>query len=263
MRVWMSLLLLAAGVAESAELRDVMKSSELDALLSGTTWDQVVFKRSNYAILLKVQEGKAGPRENHTDSDDILHIRKGQATVTLGERRHQVGAGDVVHIPRNTPHQIDPGRGRLEYVVVRIFPTGDNLPARQGLLAARRMPDVLKKSEIDATIEKNTSNQPIHSGKAYTMNYVIYAGHEGPWEAHRGCVDIYFIQRGTAQAQLGGEITNPKEESPGEIRGDGVKGARSYEIGPGDLVHIPRMGTHHMIPKAPKLSYVLLKIWAE
>lgn len=263
MRIWMSLLLLAAGTAESAELRDVMKSAEMDALLAGTSRDQVVFKRSNYAILLKAQEGKAGPRETHKDSDDILHIRKGQATISLGERRHQVGAGDVVHIPRNTPHQIDPGRGRLEYVVVRIFPTGENLPARQGLLAARRMPDVLKKSEIDATIEKNTSNQPIHSGKAYTMNYVIYAGHEGPWEAHRGCVDIYFIQRGTATAQVGGEITNPKEESPGEIRGDGVKGARSYEIGPGDLVHIPRMGTHHMIPKAPKLSYVLLKIWAE
>lgn len=58
MRIWMSLLLLAAGTAESAELRDVMKSAELDALLAGTSRDQVVFKRSNYAILLKAQEDR-------------------------------------------------------------------------------------------------------------------------------------------------------------------------------------------------------------
>ena len=263
MRIWMAVLVMCAGSLQGAEFRDVLKGAEIDGMLSGAIRDQAVLERPNYAIWLKVHDGKPGPRETHADADDILHIRKGKATVTLGDRRYEVGPGDLVHITRNTAHQIDPGKGRLDYVVVRIFPTGDNLPARQGLLAARRMPDLLKKSEIDATIEKHDSNQPIHSGKAYTMNYVIYAGHEGPWEAHRGCVDIYFIQRGTARAQLGGGITNPIEESPGEIRGDGVQGAREYEIGPGDLVHIPRMGTHHMIPKSPKLSYVLLKIWAE
>lgn len=263
MKIWTGVLVVAAGLAAPPEFRDVLKSAEIDAILGGTVGEQLVLQRPNYAIWLKAQDGRPGPREAHADADDLLHVRKGQATVTLAERRHQVGPGDLVHIPRNTPHQIDPGKGRLEYVVIRIFPTGDNLPPRQGLLAPRRMPDVLNKSEIDATIDKYDSNQPIHSGRAYTMNYVIYAGHEGPWEAHRGCVDLYFIQRGTARAQVGGEILNPKEESPGEIRGDGVKGTREYEIGPGDMVHIPRMGTHHMIPKSPKLSYVLLKVWAE
>jgi mannose-6-phosphate isomerase-like protein (cupin superfamily) len=240
-----------------------MKSAEIDALLAGTVRDHLLLQRPNYAIWLRVHAGKPGPREVHTDADDLLHIRKGQGTVTLGYTPHPVGAGDVVHIPRGTYHQIDPGQGRIEYVVVRIFPTGENLPPRAGFLAPRRMPDVLKKSEIEATIDKFDRNQPIHSSKAYTMNYVIYAGREGPWEAHRGCVDIYFIQRGTATAQLGGQIVNPREESPGEIRGDAVTGAREYQIGPGDLVHIPRNGVHHMIPKTPKLSYLLLKIWAE
>ncbi len=262
MRWWLAAALTALGLP-GAELRDVLKSAEIDALLASTLRDQALLQRPNYAIWLKVQDGRPGPRETHPDADDLLHIRKGQAAITLGGVRHQAGQGDLVHIPRNTPHQIDPGGGRLEYVVVRIFPAGDNLPARQGLLAPRRMPDVLRKSEIDATIEKFESNQPIHSGKAYTLNYVVYSGRPGPWEAHRGCVDIYFIQRGTARAQLGGEITNAREESPGEIRGDGVKGAREYDIGPGDMVHIPRLGTHHMIPKEAKLGYVLLKIWAE
>jgi mannose-6-phosphate isomerase-like protein (cupin superfamily) len=263
MRIRLLAAVFPAVAAWGAEFQDVLKSAEIDAMLAGTIRDHPLLVRPNYAIWLKVHDGRPGALETHADADDILHIRKGQATITLGDRRHSVGPGDVVHIPRHTPHQIDPGRGRLEYVVVRIFPTGENLPPRQGFLAPRRMPDVLRKSEIDATIEKHTSNQPIHSGQAFTMNYVIYAGRPGPWEAHRGCVDIYFLQRGEGRAQLGGEITNAREESLGEIRGDGVKGAREYDIGPGDMVHIPRNGVHHVIPNTPKLAYLLLKVWAE
>jgi len=261
MRSCLAILLLTA--AARPEIRDVLKSAEIDAMLAGTMRDHALLERPNYAIWLKVHEGKPGPLETHPDSDDVLHIRKGQGTVTLAERRHQVGPGDILHIPRGTPHRIDPGSGRLEYVVVRVFPTGENLPPRSSSLNPRRMGDLLKKSEIDATIDNNTANQPIHSAKNFTMNYVIYPGREGPWESHRGCVDIYFMQRGTARAQLGGEILKPREESPGEIRGDAVRGAREYDIGPGDLVHIPRNGVHHMIPRDPKLSYVLLKVWAE
>jgi len=262
MRVLLLVLFAACGLR--GEIRDVIKSAELDAMLARANPDRALHERPNYAVWLKVHDGKPGPQETHPDSDDILHIRKGSAKVALGDRRYDVGAGDIVHIPRNTPHRIDPGRGRLEYVVVRIFPAGDSLPARPGIRPpARRMADVLTKAEIDATIAKSDSNQPIHSSPGYTMNYVIYSGRSGPWEAHRGCVDIYFMQQGTGKAELGGEILNPKEESPGEPRGDGVKGARTYDVGPGDMVLIPRNGVHHMQPVSPKLAYVLMKVWAD
>jgi mannose-6-phosphate isomerase-like protein (cupin superfamily) len=125
------------------------------------------------------------------------------------------------------------------------------------------MPDVLKKADIDATISRSESNQPLHGASNFTMNYVIYAGRPGPWEAHRDCVDIYFMQSGNGTAHLGGEIVNAKEETPGEIRGTGVKGARTHQIGPGDIVLIPRMGTHYMVPSSVKLAYLLMKVWAE
>ena len=272
MRLCGTLLFLLAG-ATGMEIRDVIKAADIDARFARTARDLALHERPNYAIWLKVHSGRAGPYEVHRDADDVLWVRRGAATVLLGgeltgaglagARRHEISAGDVVHIPRNTPHRIDPGAGRLEYVVVRIFPTGDNLPPRPGFLAPRIMPEVLKKSEIDATIAKFDANQPIHAAKNYTMNYVIYKGRSGPFEAHHGCVDIYFIQFGAARALLGGEIENPKEESPGEIRGAGVKGSREYTIGPGDLVVIPRNGTHHMIPTSEKLGYILLKVWAE
>lgn len=257
-------LLLVAGVCGAAEIRDVVKSAELDAMLRRPGLrEQALHERPNYAIWLKVHEGRAGPSETHPEADDILWIRRGSARVDLGARQHQVGAGDIVHIPRNTPHRIDPGSGRLEYIVVRVFPSGENMPPRDGFLAPRQMPEVVKKAEIDATIAKYDVNQPLHSAKNYTMNYVIYQGRSGPFEAHRGCVDVYFLQLGTARAYLGGEVQGAKEESPGEIRGAGVSGSREYDIGPGDLVVIPRMGTHHMKPAGGKLGYLLLKVWAE
>jgi mannose-6-phosphate isomerase-like protein (cupin superfamily) len=237
-----------------------------------------------YTIRFDVQAGKPGPYTAHPKADQLLFVRAGTARILLGGelagakksasgelagesikdgRTNDVGAGDVVHLPRNTPHRIDPGGGRLEYVRVQVFPAGDNLPPRQGFLSPRRMADVLKKSEIDATFAKYSSNQPIHAAPNYTMNYVIYTGRSGPWEAHRGCTDIYFVQTGTAIAQLGGDIANPKEEAPGEIRGTGVSGARRHSIGPGDMVLIPRNTAHHMDPAGGKLGYLLLKVWVE
>lgn len=284
MRFFLGLVLLLGGGALRCEIRDVLKSSEIDAMFARTTQDRALDERPSYAIWLKVHDGKPGPYELHRGADDILWVRRGKATLLLGgeltgpretspgdfvgrgiqgARQHEAGAGDVIHLPRNTAHRIDPGSGRFEYVVVRVFPTGGNLPPRQGFLAPRRMPDVLKKSEIDDTFAKYDANQPIHAALNYTMNYVIYSGRSGPYEAHRGCVDIYFLQVGTGVAHLGGEITNAKEETPGEIRGDAVTGSRTYDIGPGDMVVIPRNGVHHMIPTSPKLGYLLMKVWAE
>lgn len=255
MRWW--LILLAVVAAAQDEGKEVWKAAEIERLLAETRQDRMLLTRPAYEIRLRVIEGRFSGKPA---ADHILQVRKGGGMVNVGGKRHQVGAGDFLHVPRSTAHEIDPGGGRLELVVVRIVATGENLPERRGLPG---MPEVLRKAEIDATIAAHQSNQPLHASRAYTMNYVIYPGKPGPWEAHRGCVDIYFVQHGKAKALLGGKITNAREQSPGEIRGDGVEGAREYEIGPGDLVHIPRNGAHHMIPAGDKLAYLLLKIWAE
>ena len=90
-----------------AEIKDVIKSAEIDKMLARTTRKQALHVRPNYAVWLKVHDGRPGPYETHADADDMLHVRRGQATLRLGEKRYQVGAGDIIHIPRNTPHQID------------------------------------------------------------------------------------------------------------------------------------------------------------
>jgi mannose-6-phosphate isomerase-like protein (cupin superfamily) len=285
----LSLVVLLSAASGRAEIRDVLKDADIRDMFGGVASRKdgpglIVHSTGAYTIRFDVQAGKPGPYTAHPNADQLLFVRAGTATILLGGelaqakesasgeltgqaikagRTHELGAGDVVHLPRNTPYRIDPAGGRLEYARVMVFPAGDNLPPRQGFLSPRRMSDVLKKSEIDATFAKYSTNQPIHAAPNYTMNYVIYSGRSGPWEAHRGCTDIYFVQTGTATAQLGGDIADAKEEAPGEIRGTGVSGARRHTIGPGDMVLIPRNTAHHMDPAGPKLGYLLLKVWVE
>ncbi|MBI3471905.1 MAG: cupin domain-containing protein, partial [Candidatus Solibacter usitatus] len=242
----------------------VMKASEVDAAFARARASFPVHETPAYAVVFRISQGRAAACEAHDNADEVWFVRRGNARLSLGSAQYEAGAGDVVHVPRRAACRIDSGGGRFEYVAVRVFPeTAPPRPTFGGLLAARRMPDVLKKSAIDSTFAASETNQPLHAAANFTVNYVIYKGRSGPWEAHRGCVDIYFVYTGAAAAELGGEISNPQEEAPGEIRGAGVTGARRHSIGPGDIVLIPRNTAHHMTPSSQKLGYLLVKVWAE
>ena len=257
------LICLLAVTAARGEIRDVMKRADIEAKFAGLRGVNAVHEKPNYAIEIRVAEGKPGP-PRPAANDQVWFARRGSAQITLGEARHEISAGDVIHVPRSTPHQVDPGAGRFEYIAVRIIPEkADPTEAWRKFYTPRRMPDVVERATIEETIAKSDANQPLHAAANFTVNYVIYKGRSGPWEAHRGCVDIYFIYAGTAKAQLGGMITNPKEDPPGEIRGDAVTGAREHAIAPGDIVVIPRNGVHHMDPGPEKLGYLLMKVWVE
>jgi mannose-6-phosphate isomerase-like protein (cupin superfamily) len=191
-------------------------------------------------------------------------LRSGAARLSIGGKSPQnIEAGDFIHLPRRTRYHFQLEKGPVHLVSVQIFPPPKERPGRTNFPAARSMPDILSHTTIAEVFARFHSNQPIHSSPNYTLNYVIYSKKSGPWEAHRGCVDLYFVHTGTADAELGGDITNPKEESPGEIRGTGVSNARKHRIGPGDMVLIPREVAHYMRPLKDKLGYILMKIWAE
>jgi mannose-6-phosphate isomerase-like protein (cupin superfamily) len=274
-----------------ADIKDVMKSADIDAILAKSKQgEQILHGRPNFSIVAGVREGKALPPETQKDTGTIIHLRRGSGKFTVATRAYDVAAGDVLHVPRNTPYQIDPAGGRIEYLAIRVKDLGSATPRGSGIGspptsttgaargasagtargaaggAPRQMvPDVIKKATIDATFAKNKENQPIGSTgtPAYSTNYVIYAGRQPPWESHAGCVDIYVIKAGSGVTQVGGKISNGKEEPAGEIRGDGVTGARSHEIGVGDVVVIPRNDAHHQEPHMPILGYILVKVWTD
>src|SRR5262249_11337612 len=154
-----------------------------------------------------------------------------------GQQRYEVAAGDVVNVPRNTAYQITPGSGGFQYAAVRVFPAERRLGI--GIGAARTphpMPPVARRAEIDATLASADKNVLLHSNGVTLINHVVYKGAPGPWEVHQTCDDFYFMRLGTARAQIDGTLINAKEDQPGEPRGTGVTGARTFTIGPGDMV---------------------------
>lgn len=260
MRSLLAILLLSAWPGR-CQIRDVVKSSEIDKTFARTARSLEVLAKTNYAVEFRVSSGSAGVRQTHPDADEFWFVRHGSASVLLAGRRHDVTAGDVVNVPRTTAYEITPAAGRLEYVAVRIFPTGR--PTRIGIGAAPEphpMPDVAAKAQIDATLASADKNVLLHSAGAVLINHVIYKSAPGPREVHSTCDDLYFVRLGTARAEIDGTLIHGKEDPPGEIRGTGVTGARVFDIAPGDMVMIPRNTAHFMDPGSNRLGYLLVKV---
>jgi mannose-6-phosphate isomerase-like protein (cupin superfamily) len=82
----------------------------------------------------------------------------------------------------------------------------------------------------------------------------------GQGELHADWEDHIFILEGEADLVLGGTIENPKTVSPGETRGDGVKGGKRFSLHPGDYIFVPVNTPHQMILASGKsIRYGVVK----
>ena len=66
-------------------------------------------------------------------------------------------------------------------------------------------------------------------------------------ELHADWIDHIFVQAGGGTMILGGKIDESKETGPGETRGSGVTGGKSFAMHPGDYVYIPANTAHRMV----------------
>jgi mannose-6-phosphate isomerase-like protein (cupin superfamily) len=276
------MILLVSACPGFCEMREIMKSAEIDSLLSKTEKSTDVLIKPNYIISLRVQSGP-GSWVTHTDADEIWMVRRGTAKLMLGtitlqmgihktENNFDVGPGDVVNVPRALAYQLLPG-ARFEYIAVQITPERKQEAVGAGARSASAesgsgrggapMPYVVPNATIQDTFLKNTSNQPLHTMGVASMNHVIYDGAPGPYEVHSYLDDIYFVRLGSAVAKVDGRLVNPTQTGQGEVRGTGAIGFREYKIGVGDLISIPRNTMHYMDPGSEKLGYLLLKVRSE
>jgi mannose-6-phosphate isomerase-like protein (cupin superfamily) len=125
---------------KSAELKGYEKklSPKMDAQKVAT---ENLTNYGNYFTMVAHREG-SGQAELHVHVADVFVIETGEGTVVVGGAipdgkttapgevrganveggsKHAVAAGDVVHIPANTPHQmlVDPGK-QITYFVVKV-----------------------------------------------------------------------------------------------------------------------------------------------
>src|SRR6266536_563542 len=122
MRYWTAILLVSAWTGR-CEMRDVVKSPEVDKLFARTGQSLEVLAKTNYGVVFRASSGGPGARQTHPDADEFWFVRHGAAKVSLGpggQQAYDVRAGDVVNVPRTTAYQVAPSAGRFEYVAVRI-----------------------------------------------------------------------------------------------------------------------------------------------
>jgi mannose-6-phosphate isomerase-like protein (cupin superfamily) len=245
----------------------VMKSAEVDAQFAKIqdSWD--VYTKTNHAVTFRVNTKKL-PATNHLEADEYWFVRKGTAKVALQtgtpatSAPQDVGAGDVVYVPRNIPYEIDPGKSRFEYVAVRIFTPRAARGGGAGRAGGAPLPEpttyFATKAQIDKTFADEPRTTQLRFPGGANVAMIIYNGAIGPYESHEDVDQIYFVRHGTAKAAYDGRLINPTVTTPGQIRGTGYIDASEYTIAPGDIVWIPRNQLHFVDPGTGKIGYFLI-----
>lgn len=131
---------IGAGV-EPHPMPEVAAKAQIDATLA--TADKNTLLHSAGALLINhvIYKGAHGPWEVHQTCDDLYFVRLGTARAKLdgtligvkedppgeirgtgvrGAREFTVAPGDMVVVPRNTAHFMDPGSTRLGYLLAKV-----------------------------------------------------------------------------------------------------------------------------------------------
>jgi len=80
----------------------------------------------------------------------------------------------------------------------------------------------------------------------------------GHSEKHMNFDEELVMQEGDVLLTYGGEGVNGKETRPGEWVADSIKGGKTVEMHPGDIVVIPANTWHLEVLKSPRMRYVLI-----
>ena len=85
----------------------------------------------------------------------------------------------------------------------------------------------------------------------------------GQSEVHAKDTDIFIVIAGQATIVVGGELVDPKEASPGEMRGTAIKGGTDYLLEKGVVLTIPRGTPHWVRETKPGFQYFVVKTIAQ
>jgi mannose-6-phosphate isomerase-like protein (cupin superfamily) len=84
---------------------------------------------------------------------------------------------------------------------------------------------------------------------------------DGRPEQHNNIIDVVIVHSGRGTLLIGGEMVNPTgNPETGEYLGTAIEGGQRYELGAGDVMHIPNGLPHSfLVPDGEHLTYVLVK----
>jgi glc operon protein GlcG len=96
-----------------------------------------------------------------------------------------------------------------------------------------------------------------------TDGYKLDAGRRtapGEVEYHERFVDVMHVVQGTATVVTGGELVEPREVAPGELRAAAVDGGRAHELSEGDVLAIPSGVPHQFAEVSDPFLYFVVKV---
>jgi uncharacterized protein GlcG (DUF336 family)/mannose-6-phosphate isomerase-like protein (cupin superfamily) len=98
-----------------------------------------------------------------------------------------------------------------------------------------------------------------------TPRYKLDAGRRvapGEVEYHERTVDVMHVVSGTATVVTGGEMVEPREVAPGEVRAKGTNGGTPHELTEGDVLAIPNGVPHQFTEVSDPFLYFVVKVEA-
>jgi uncharacterized protein GlcG (DUF336 family)/mannose-6-phosphate isomerase-like protein (cupin superfamily) len=98
-----------------------------------------------------------------------------------------------------------------------------------------------------------------------TQGYKLDAGRRtapGEVEYHESVVDVMHVVQGHASVVTGGEMVEPREVAPGELRADTVMGGTPHELSEGDVLAIPNGVPHQFTNVSDPFLYFVVKVEA-
>ena len=125
------------------QMGDVLKKAEIDDVIARTEANAPLHAQDNFTMnYVLFKQGRVGPWEAHANCADIYLLQTGEGTLQLGgviqnpkenspgeprgtamtgSEDNSIAAGDLVLIPRNGAHHMNPKTLPLVYVLIKVW----------------------------------------------------------------------------------------------------------------------------------------------
>lgn len=93
--------------------------------------------------------------------------------------------------------------------------------------------------------------------------YIVQASlrlEPGEVEVHAVTADLFMVQQGQADVELGGKVEGGRDTAPNERRGGKILGGHVRSLSPGDVLWIPAGEPHQVTPRQGAFRYLVVKM---
>ena len=214
------------------------------------------------------RKGLEGPPHSHEAKEQIFYVTAGEGVVVVGDARHAVKPGSLVHVPVGVLHQTAvTGSQALSYLLFNAFldagkeghasfadhiekvkatrkqqaaagrtGSGGARPPSASAEAGKHIPNVREGRVFD--FGSNTSTLLLERNETSRSEVTLVTwpkGNKGAMVAHKEKEQTFFVLEGQ------GQVTVAEE---------------TKRVGPGDVVFVPRQAPHTTAATESELTYL-------